>query len=107
MSSSEVTDLIRALRTGAMSLDEVAARFRVRNWPRTRSPSAGSYRELAAAAQVDPGGSVPGSIDDLTAAYDIGEITWEQYRTLAHAAADAINAAAARAAADGHGRSAT
>ncbi len=107
MSSSEVTDLIRALRTGAMSLDEVAARFRVRSWPRTRSPSARSYRELAAAAQVDPGASVPGSIDDLTAAYDTGEITREQYRTLAHAAADAINAEAGREAADGRGRPAT
>jgi hypothetical protein len=107
MSTSEVTDLILALRTGAMSLDEVAARFRVRSWPRTRSPSARSYRELAAAAQVDPGASVPGSIDDLTAAYDLGEITREQYRTLAHAAADAINAEAAREAADGRGRSAT
>jgi hypothetical protein len=105
--SNEVAELIRALRTGSMSLDEVAARFRVRSWPRTRGPRARSYRELAAAAQVDPGASVPGSIDDLTAAYDLGEITWEQYRTLAHAAADAINAEAAHEAPDGLGRPAT
>ena len=101
MSRSEVTDLIVALRSGAMSLDEVAERFRLRDWPRTRSPTPASYRELAAAAQVDPGANVPGSIDDLTAAYDRGEITREQYRRLAHAVADAINAAARRDPADG------
>jgi hypothetical protein len=101
MSNSDVTDLIIALRTGAMSLDEVAARFRVRSWSRTRSPRAGSYRELAAAAQVDPGANVPGSIDDLTAAYDRGEITRAQYRALAHAVAEAINADTRRAPADG------
>ena len=39
---------------------------------------------------------MPGSIDDVTAAYDRGEITREQYRTLAHAVADAINAVQAR-----------
>ncbi|MGO8961795.1 MAG: hypothetical protein ACLQFR_31145 [Streptosporangiaceae bacterium] len=96
MTRSEVTDLIGALRSGAMSLDEVAARFRLRSWPRTRSPAPASYAELAAAALIDPGGSVPGSIDDLTAAYDRGEVTREQYRALAHAVADAINAEARR-----------
>lgn len=101
MSSSEVTDLIVALRSGAMSLDEVAERFTIRTWPRTRGPMPGSYAELAAAAQVDPGASVPGSIDDLTAAYDRGEISREQYRTLAHAVAVAINAEAQRDTADG------
>lgn len=101
MSTSEVTDLIVALRSGAMSLDDVAERFRLRSWPRTRAPRPRSYAELAAATQVDPGASVPGSIDDLTAAYDRGEITREQYRTLAHAVADAINSEARREAADG------
>ena len=101
MSSSEVTDLIVALRSGAMSLDEVAERFKVRSWPRTRGVRPGSYSDLTATAQVDPGGSVRGSIDDLTAAYDRGEITRDQYRTLAHAVAFAINAEAGRASSDG------
>ena len=91
MSNSEVTELLIALRSGAMSLDEVEDRFKVRSWPRTRGATPQSYSELTAAAQIDPGGGVHGSIDDLTAAYDRGEITREQYRTLAHAVAFAIN----------------
>ena len=35
--NSEVTDLIEALRGGAMSLDDVAQRFRERSWPRRRT----------------------------------------------------------------------
>jgi hypothetical protein len=93
MSANEVIDLMAALRSGEMSLDEVAARFRERRWSRTRRPVPRSYAEMADAAQLDPGANVPGSIDDVTAAYDRGEITREQYRTLAHAVADAINTA--------------
>lgn len=93
MSANEVTNLMGALKSGEMSLDEVAAKFRQRRWARTRGPLPRSYAELAEAAQLDPGANVPGSIDDVTAAYDRGEITREQYRTLAHAVADAINSA--------------
>jgi hypothetical protein len=93
MSASEITASIAALRSGAMSLDEVAARFRQRTWPRTRGPVARSYADMADAAMTDPGANVPGSFDEVTAAYDRGEITREQYRTLAHAVADSINAA--------------
>ena len=91
MSANEVVDLMRALTSGEMSLDDVAARFRRRRWPRTRGPVPRSYAEMAEAAQLDPGANVPGSFDDVTAAYDRGQITREQYRTLAHAVADAIN----------------
>src|SRR5260370_41346134 len=91
MTNTEVTDLIAAL-AGSMSLDEVSARFRLRICPGTRAPQPKSYLELAAAAQEDPEADVPGSFDDVVAAYDRGELTWEQYRKLAHAAADAINA---------------
>ncbi len=95
MGGNEVRDLIGALRSGEVTLDEVVAAFRRRTWPRTRSPASQTYSEMAEAALRDPGANVPGSIDDVTAAYDRGEITREQYRTLAHAVADAINAAAA------------
>ena len=93
MSGNEVRDLIAALRSGQVTLDEVVAVFRRRTWPRTRGPAARTYSEMADAALRDPGANVPGSIDEVTAAYDRGEITREQYRTLAHAVADAINAA--------------
>jgi predicted RNA-binding protein associated with RNAse of E/G family len=95
MGGSEVRDLIAALRSGEVTVDEVAAAFRRRTWPRTRGPAAQTYSQMAEAALRDPGANVPGSIDEVTAAYDRGEITREQYRTLAHAVADAINAAAA------------
>jgi hypothetical protein len=92
MSASEVTDLIGALRSGELTLDEVAARFKQRKWQKARGPVARTYAEMAEAAQLDPGANVPGSFDDVTAAYDRGDVTREQYRTLAHAVADAINA---------------
>jgi hypothetical protein len=90
--SGEVSDLIAALRSGSMSLDEVADKFRQRVWPRTSPPDPKSYIELAAAAQLDPRTDVPDSFDDVVAAYDRGEITREQYRTLVEAAAESIRA---------------
>jgi hypothetical protein len=90
MSGSEVTDLIAALRAGVQTLDEVADRFRHRSWPRTRRPAPTTPAEMA--ASLDPEPDVPGSYDDLTAAYDRREITREQYRTLVEAAADSIQA---------------
>jgi hypothetical protein len=94
VSATEVTELIAALRTGAMSLDEVAEHFRQRTWPITRRPVPTSFLEMA--EQQDPPADIPGSFDEVTAAYDRGELTKEQYRTLAHAVADSINAEARR-----------
>ena len=91
MSATDVADLITALRDGRLSLDEVADRFRHRPWPVTRRQVPATYAEMA--AQLDPEADVPGSFDDVTAAYDRGEITRTQYRALAHAVADALNAA--------------
>ena len=92
MSESEVTELIASLRRGDLSLDEVADRFRQRHWPRTRRHPPTTYAEMA--DQQDPEPDVRGSYDDLTAAYDRGEITREQYRTLVEAAAESIRAEA-------------
>jgi len=92
MSASEVADLLAALRAGRLSVDEVAERFRRRSWVVARRPAPRSYAEMA--AQQDVGADVPGSFDDVVAAYDRGELTREQYRKLAHAVADAINAEA-------------
>jgi len=89
--SSEVTELIAALHSGTMTLDQVTQRFRERSWPRTqttREPQ--TYLELAAAAQRDPEPDVPGSFDDVVAAYDRGDLTRAEYRTLAEAAAESM-----------------
>ncbi len=94
MRNTEVADLLAALSAGTISVDEVAEHFRARSWPLTRRPVPTTYEEMA--GQQDPDPDVPGSFDDVTAAYDRGEITAEQYRALAHAVADSINARARR-----------
>lgn len=90
--NSEVTDLIEALRGGAMSLDDVAQRFRERSWPRRRTPEPQTYLELAAAAQQDPEPYVPGSFDDVVAAYDRGQISDDEYEVLSEAVAESKRA---------------
>jgi hypothetical protein len=90
--TSEVTDLINALRNGSMSLDEVSQRFRERSWPRRRKHVPATYLEMAAAAQQDPDPHLPGSFDDVTAAYQLGELSGEQYDALAKAMAEALRA---------------
>jgi hypothetical protein len=91
VSTTEVTGLLTAFRAGQIDLEELAKRFRARTWPIARRPAPTSYAEMA--EQQDPEADVAGSFDEVTAAYDRGELTREQYRTLAHAVADAINAA--------------
>jgi hypothetical protein len=88
--SSEVTELIAALRSGAVSLEEVAQRFRERSWPRTRGFDPQTYLELAAAAQEDPEPLVSGSFDEVAAAYRRGELSRPDYRLLAEAAAEGM-----------------
>jgi hypothetical protein len=90
--SSEVTELINALQEGKMSLDQVVERFRERSWPRRAGPPPATYLDLAAAAQKDPEPDVPGSFDEVTAAYDRGELNRTDYRILADAAADSMRA---------------
>ena len=92
MITTEVTELIAALRNGSLSLEEVAERFRERTWPRTRKPAPASYLEMAADPLEDPQPDVPGSFDEVTAAYDRGELTRAQYRALAEAVADSLRA---------------
>lgn len=90
--TTEVTDLLNALSGGTMSLDEVAQRFRDRSWPRRAKPLPTTYLELAAAAQDDPDPYVPGSFDDVDAAYYQGKITDDQYEVLAEAMAESMRA---------------
>jgi hypothetical protein len=92
LNSNEVADLLLALRSGTLSLDEVADCFRARTWPTRQQHDPESYIALAAAAQLDPPTDLPGSFDDVTAAYDRGELTSEQYQVLSEAVAESINA---------------
>jgi hypothetical protein len=90
--SSEVTDLIVALRDGTMSLDDVAQRFRERTWPRPDTQPPTTYLELAARAQEDPEPDLPGSFDEVTAAFYRGEIADSDYEVLAQAMAESKRA---------------
>jgi hypothetical protein len=90
--ASEVTEWISALRAGSMTLDEVAQRFRERHWPDVATPEPRTDSELAARSLQDPGPYVPGSFDDVLAAYDRDDLTDDEYRVLAQAASDAMDA---------------
>jgi hypothetical protein len=90
MSATEVATLIAALRAGRLSIDQVAGRFSNRDWPATRRQPPATYGEMA--AQQDSAVDVPGSFDEVTAAYDRGELTREEYRVLSDAVAEAVTA---------------
>jgi hypothetical protein len=90
--SSEVTELINALRRGEVNLDEVAQRFRERRWPRRQTPEPTTYQEIAAAAERDPEPDLPGSFAEVYAAYHRRELSDEEFQTLQTAALAAMAA---------------
>jgi hypothetical protein len=98
--SSEIPDLIAALRDGSMTLDQVAERFRQRSWPRRTSPLPTTYLELATAAQEDPEPYRPGSFDGVVAAYDRGLLSDREYEVLSEAVAESKRAEDRRQAAE-------
>jgi len=89
---NEVRDLLDALHEGTMTLEEVARRFRARRWPRRDERRPSSYQELAIEELQDPDPYIPGSYDDVVAAYDLGHLTDAQYAVLVHAIAEAQRA---------------
>ena len=90
--TSEVSDMLKALGDGTMTLEQVAQRFRDREWPRRRRKPPASYLEMAARAQEDPEPYDPESFDDVTAAYHRGELSDTEYDTLAEAMAESKRA---------------
>jgi hypothetical protein len=94
VSATEVAGLIAGLRTGRLTIRDVAERFRHRAWPAAGRPSPATFAEMAAQQDVEI--DVPGSLDEVTAAYDRGDLTSDEYRVLCDAVADAIDAARRR-----------
>jgi hypothetical protein len=90
--TDEVNDLLNALNDGSLTVDEVAARFRSRSWPRRDPAPTTTYAEIATAELQDPDPYTPGSFDDVTAAYHRGDLSEEQYDILAAAMAESIEA---------------
>jgi hypothetical protein len=90
---SEVTDLINRYKAGEMTLEELARAFRARPWPQTPVPPRPStYLEMAALAQEDPGSDVPGSFDEVEAAFFRHDLSNDEYEFLAAAVEDALRA---------------
>lgn len=89
---SEITDLVAALRAGQVSLDQVAERFRQRRWPEAAMPARHIRPGAEDRSLADPDPYVPGSFDDVAAALYRGELSLDEYRVLAQAAAESINA---------------
>lgn len=92
---NEVTELLDALYDGTITVDDVATRFRERAWPRKQVAEPGSYLEMAAAELQDPEPYVPGSYDDVAAAYHRGRLSDADYTLLIEAIADSKRARAA------------
>jgi hypothetical protein len=90
--SSEIPELIAALRDGRMTLDQVAERFRRRSWPRRAGPLPTTHLERAAAAQQDPGPYRSGSFDDVAAAHQEGMLSDDEYEVLSAAVAESKRA---------------
>lgn len=90
--SSEVSELIAALRDGSLSIDEVADRFRQRSWPRRHHREPAGYLDMSKATLQDPDVYQPGSFDEVIAAHQDGLITDEQYAALSEAVAEAKRA---------------
>jgi hypothetical protein len=90
---SEVTDLIDRYKSGELALDELAQKFRTRQWPVTiRRPPPNSYLEMAARAQEDPDSDVPNSFGDVEAAFFRHDLTIEEFEILRTAVLEAARA---------------
>jgi hypothetical protein len=90
--ANEVTALLAELRDGSMSIEEVAERFRNRSWPRRNDSQPATYAGLASKAQEDPDPYIPGSFDDVAAAFHRGDLTSGQYEIFAQAMAESMRA---------------
>jgi hypothetical protein len=90
--TNEVIELLDALHDGTVNLDDVAQRFRERRWPRRKPQEHSSYLEMAAAELSDPEPYVPGSYDDVAAAYHANKISQDQFRVLSTAIAESQRA---------------
>jgi hypothetical protein len=86
--TNEVAELLDALHAGTLTTEDVAERFRTRRWPRRRREAIGDYAEILAGETSDPDVYIPGSFDDVIAAYDQLKINREQLRIFSEAVAE-------------------
>jgi hypothetical protein len=84
--ATELIGLIDRYASGQLTLEELARRFRGRNWPSVPGAWTSDLEEAASAID-DPAPYVPGSFDDVVLAYDLGRLSDQEYDILAAAAA--------------------
>jgi hypothetical protein len=89
---SEVVDLIDQYKAGDLTLDQLAQWFRTRRWPRIKRPEPETYLEMAARGQEDPDPYVPGSWDDVAAAFFRHDLSADEYEVLSEAVAESKRA---------------
>jgi folate-dependent tRNA-U54 methylase TrmFO/GidA len=90
--TNEVAELLDALHAGTLTTEDVAERFKVRKWPRRRREALDAHAEILAGETSDPDVYVPGSFDDVMAAFAQQKIDREQFRILSEAVAEAQRA---------------
>src|SRR5262249_30349788 len=90
--TNEVAELLDALHAGKLTTADVAQRFRARKWPRRRREATDDYAEILEGETSDPDIYMPGSFDDVIAAYDQKKIDREQLRILSEAVAESQRA---------------
>ncbi len=90
--NNDIVDLLNALHDGSMTIEEVAEKFRGRSWPRRSQSLPKNYDELARSDLQDPDHYIPGSYDDVAAAYHGGRLTDAQYAILINAIAESKTA---------------
>jgi predicted kinase len=82
---SAVIAMLVSYREGLLSLDDLSLEFRARRWPQVPDVCPPEL-EPAREAIDDPEPYVPGSVDDVVLAYDLGWLSDDDYDILATAA---------------------
>lgn len=82
---SAVTAMLASYRAGRLTLEDLGLEFRARRWPVVPAVWPPDM-EQARAALDDPEPYVPGSFDDVVLAYDLGQLSDQEFEFLTGAA---------------------
>jgi hypothetical protein len=82
---SAVTAMLASYRAGRLTLEDLGLEFRARRWPAVPAVCPPDMAPGTAAID-DPEPYVPGSLDDVVLAYDLGQLSGDEYEFLASAA---------------------
>lgn len=86
---SEVTDALRELQAGTRTIEDVAAMFAARSWPKPPAKTPDNAMDAFKAEQSDRDPEPDGSWAEVAQAFYDGIISLEEYEALAEAKASA------------------